>query len=256
MKMRGKVLLIFVVIFAGLSPLQGNAAGRIEVEEKLGQSVPLDAVFYDEDGRRVTLREIIKRPTIVSLVYFGCSHNCPILLGGLAEVLPKVEFDPSRDYSLITVSFDDSDTPQAAREKKRNYLGATGKAFPEASWRFLTGDMENIKRFSDAVGFNFRKEKGGFSHPVALIFLSSEGKVVRYLYGRTFLPFDITMALTEALKGNTRLSVQRLRLFCFSYDPPARAYVYNILKVYGTMTLLFVVSFFVYLAVTGRGAGK
>ena len=130
----------------------------------------------------------------------------------------------------ITISFDDRDTPAIASEKKRNYLKATGRPFPETTWRFLTGDKKNIAEFTRAVGFTFREEKNGFSHPRALIFLSPGGTVSRYLYGMSFSPFDIRMALKEASAGSSFFSAERLSLFCYHYDPGENRYVFNLAR--------------------------
>jgi protein SCO1/2 len=174
------------------------------------------------------------------------------LLAGLADLLGRVDLEPGKDFSLITISFDETDTPEVAGERKRNYLTAIGKPFPEAEWKFLTGDGENIRKFTDSVGFHFTREKDGFNHPVVLVVLSPDGKIVRYLYGKNFLPFDLKMAVAEAARGQVGLSVQRLLLFCYSYDAPGRSYVFNILRVYGVVMILLVVSLFVYLTVTKR----
>jgi protein SCO1/2 len=222
------------------------------VEEKLGRKVPPDTVFRGEDGTKVTLGDLIKRPTVISLVYHSCGHTCPTLLAGLADLLGRVDLKPGTDFSLLTISFDEMDTPEVAKERKRNYLAAIGKPFPESEWKFLTGDLENIRKFTDSVGFNFMREKNGFNHPVVLIVLSPDGKIVRYLYGKNFLPFDIKMAVAEAAQGKVGLSVQRLLLFCYSYDPPGRTYVFNILRVYGVVMILLIVSLFVYLTVTRK----
>jgi protein SCO1/2 len=246
-------------VFIAAAAFGDSAKGRMEVEEKLGRKVPADAVFRGEDGTKVTMGELIKRPTVISLVYHRCGHTCPTLLAGLADLLGRVDLEPGKDFSLLTISFDELDTPEVAKEKKRNYLAAIGKPFPESEWKFLTGDEENIRKFTDSVGFNFIREKDGFNHPVVLIVLSPDGKIVRYLYGKNFLPFDIKMAVSEASRGKVGLSVQRLLLFCYSYDPPGRSYVFNILRVYGVMMTVVIVSLFVYLTVTRKrrdGEGK
>lgn len=214
--------------------------GTIGIEEKPGQQVPLNAMFSDEKGNRVALGKIIQRPTIVSLVYLRCTHNCPLLLWGLADALGKIDLSPSRDYSLITISFDDKDTPEVAREKKRNYIKAVGKPFPETSWNFLTGDGETINKFTEAVGFRFSRENNGFSHPRGLIVLSPTGRVVRYLYGTTFFPFDIKMALTEASQEK-KTGYASLLLYCFGYDHGEKKYVFNISKVFLTVLFFLVV---------------
>lgn len=254
-----KSLPYFLLVFA-LTPLPisgfSSAEGarmqeNIGIEEKLGQRIPLDASFRNEEGKEVLLKDMMGKPIIVSLVYLKCSHTCPLLLGALAEVLGRLDLKPLKDYSVLTISFDEEDTPDIARDKKRNYLQAINHPFPETAWRFFTGDRENIKKFTDAVGFNFRREESGFAHPVALIVLSPDGRIVRYLYGRTFLPFDLTMAITEADKGKIGLS-RGVLLYCFSYDQPGKRYVFNILKVFGTVMIVSLVSFFLYLTVTGR----
>ena len=112
---------------------------------------------------------------------------------------------------MITVSFDETDTPQIARDVKKNYIKAAGSAFPEDGWKFLTGDRESIDRLTQAVGFRFRKEIHGFNHPVVLIFLSPEGKISKYLpvtkyaygadYPITFSSFDLNMALDRGRSG-------------------------------------------------------
>ena len=243
---------------AGLFLLVGSAAAgeaareRMGVEEKLGQKVPADVVFRKEDGTSVTMGELIKRPTVISFVYHSCGHTCPALLAGLANLLGRVDLNPGKDFSLLTLSFDENDTPVLAGQRKQNYIAAIGKPFPASEWTFLTGDEKNIRQFTDSVGFNFRKERNGFNHPVVLVVLSPEGKIVRYLYGENFLPFDLTMAVTEAARGKVGLSVQRLLLFCYSYAPPGRTYVFNILRVYGIVMILFIVSLFVYLAVVRK----
>ncbi len=62
-------------------------------------------------------------------------------------------------------------------------------------------------------------------HAGAIYALSPKGKIVRYLYGTTFLPFDLEMALREASEGRVGPTISRILLYCFSYDPQGRKYV-------------------------------
>jgi protein SCO1/2 len=181
-------------------------------------------------------------------------HECPMLLTGLAQVLGKLELvKPGKDFQVITLSFDDKDTPKTAAEKKVNYLKAVGKPFPEDSWKFLTGDAANIEKFTDSIGFKFQRDgEHDFSHPVTIVIVSPQGKIVRYLEGISFLPFDVTMALNEAAQGKIGSPARKALMYCFSYDPLKKSYVFNILKVTGTVMVLFVASFFAYLMITGK----
>lgn len=235
----------------------GAGAPGAGIDEKLGEYVPLEHSFLDENSKLVLLRDIVDRPVIITFVYFRCGHICPRLLGGLAEVVGKLDLEPGKDYKLITISFDPEDTPQAALQNKANFVKAANKPFPEEAWRFLTGDAESIRKITEATGFRFRKEERGFSHTTSLIMLSPDGKIIRYLYGVTFLPFDVKMALAEASEGRAGSTTGRVLLYCFSYDPKGRKYVFNLLAVVGAASVLFAVSFFAYLMMTsGRHRRK
>jgi len=226
----------------------------IALDEKLGQYLPDNAAFVDENGNRMDLKKSIDKPTIIAPVYLHCMHVCPLLLNGLADVLGKMDLvTPGKDFRVITLSFDDRDTPAIARDKKRNYLKAVGRPFPADSWKFLTGDAATIRKFTESIGFTFQRDGAhDFSHPVVLVIIAPGGKVVRYLYGTRFLPFEVTMALTEAAQGRVGSTTRKVLLYCFSYDPIKKSYVFNILKVTGTVMVLFVVSFFAYLMISTR----
>ncbi len=228
------------------------AASALGIDEKLGEPVPLDVTFTDEAGKPVVLRDLIDRPTILSLVYFTCPNVCPRILGSVAQLLGRLAPEPGESYTVITLSFDEMDTPEVARQRKKNFLKAIGKPFPEARWHFLTGDLASIRRLTDAVGFNFQRQGEAFEHPAALTVLSPSGRVVRYLYGLTYLPFDVKMALTEASEGRVGPTIRRALLFCFSYDPEGRTYVFNILKVTASVILFFALVLLAVLVGKGR----
>ncbi|MCX8116986.1 MAG: SCO family protein [Desulfobacterota bacterium] len=224
----------------------------VGIDEKLGQALPLHLAFNDETGRPVTLKEVIHKPTIFTPVFYACPDVCNFLLSNLASALNRLPSTPGEDYLVLSVSFDETETPQLASEKKGLYLKMIERPFPETAWRFLTGEKENILRLTDAAGFHFRREGKNFLHPVAVIVLSPEGKITRYLYGTEILPFDLRMALLEASEGRTGPTIAKVLRFCFSYDPKGRRYVFNTLKITGIVTLTFALSFVLFLFWRGR----
>jgi protein SCO1/2 len=253
-----KTVLFFFALLLITLPSFGHETtatkADIALEEKLGQYIPDDAVFADENGKRASLKEAIDKPVIIAPVYLGCTHECPLLLTGLAQVLGKIDMmEPGKDFRVITLSFDDTDNPKIALEKKKNYIKAVGKPFPEESWRFLTSDAANIKKFTDSIGFKFQRDGAhDFSHPVTLVVVSPQGRIVRYLEGISFLPFEVTMALTEAAQGRVGSPTRKVLMYCFSYDPLKKSYVFNILKVTATVMVLFVAGFFTYLMLSSK----
>ena len=244
---------LFYAAPAALAHDTEASSADIGITEKLGNSIPADLYFRDDAGKRIDLKKAIDKPTIIAPVYLSCMHACPMLLNGLADVLGKMELlKPGKDFQVMALSFDDKDTPAIAADKKRNYLKAIGKPFPRDAWSFLTGDEASIRKFTDSIGFKFQRDAGGmFSHPITLVVLAPGGKIVRYLEGFTFLPLEVTMAVNEAAQGRIGTTRQVL-MYCFSYDPLKKSYVFNILKVTGTVMVLFVGSFLVYLLKTSK----
>ncbi len=219
------------------------------IDEKLGQTVPLDLKLVDEQGDRVSLRELIDKPTLLTLNYFRCTGLCTPLLNGVAEMLQKTDQLPGKDFQVLTVSFDPRDNAELAAEKKKNYTKQLGPAFPQSAWRFLTGDPISTKRLADAVGFKFAKHGEDYVHPGAIMVLSPTGMVARYLYGITFLPFDVKMAVTEAAQGRTGPTIARLLRFCYSYDPSGHRYSLNVTRVAAAFTLMLAAGFGIAVAV-------
>jgi protein SCO1/2 len=228
----------------------------VGVDEKLGQTIPLDIKLVDEQGDRVGLRDLIDKPTVLTLNYFRCASLCTPLLNGVAEMLQRIDQIPGKDFQVLTVSFDPRDDAELAGHKKQNYIKQLGPAFPPTAWRFLTGDPVSTKRLADAVGFKFAKHGEDFVHPGVIMVLSPTGMVTRYLYGVTFLPFDVKMAVTEAAQGRTGPTIARLLKFCFNYDPSGRRYSLAITRVAAAFTIMLAVGFGVVVGVTRKRRSK
>jgi protein SCO1/2 len=168
------------------------------VEEQPRARVPLEARFTDEKGRELALGELIRGPTILSLLYYRCANACDLLLLGTAEAVRSLPLEPGRDYTLLTVSIDERETPADARQARRIALASIQKPFPPEAWRFLTGSAESIHELADAVGIRFRRRGQELDHPLALVVLSPEGRVTRYLVGEEFLPMDLHLSILAA----------------------------------------------------------
>lgn len=249
-------LLLFCWVYLAGGVAFSQLSNESVLEEKLGEYVPLDLYFFDENGDSVRLGDLITRPTILSLVYFRCPGICSPLLSGIVDVVEQIDEKAGQDYSILTISFDETDTPALAAKKKNNYIKSFRMPFPEESWKFLTGDSSAIYQLTKAVGFKYKKQGNFFVHPGLITVLSPKGKISRYLYGISFLPFDLKMALLEAAEGRIGPTVNRVLLYCFSYDPSGKKYAFNFLKVTGTVILFLVVIFMVFLYLSGRARKK
>lgn len=230
------------------------APEEVGIDEKLGQRAALDLVLKDEDGKSVQLRSLVDKPTILTLNYFRCAGICTPQLNGMVEVLNRTEAQPGKDFQVITVSFDERDTPEIATNKRTNYLREITRPFPPGAWRFLTGDARTTKTLADSVGFKFKKQGDDFIHAGAIIFLSPGGDITRYMYGVTYLPADLQMAAQEAAQNQARPTINKWLKICFSYDPEGRKYVFSFTKIGATLVLLGAAIFLVVLVRKGRRA--
>lgn len=216
---------------------------EIGIDEKLGEQVPLDLSFLDENGSPVTLKELINKPTILTLVYYSCPGICSPLLNGVSSMVDRLDMEMGKDYNIVTISFNPREDYMMASEKKSNYIDHMKKRIPEQSWHFLTGDSASIAKITDAVGFRYKRDGENYIHSAVITILSPNGKIARYLYGVDFLPLDVKLALTEASEGKTGPTINKFLKLCFSYDPAGRKYVLNITRIAGAASLLAIIGF-------------
>ncbi|MGD0724636.1 MAG: SCO family protein [Spirochaetia bacterium] len=226
--------------------------GGVGIEEHLGSFVPLDAKFTTDDGAPVTLHDLVRTPTILALVYFRCPNACDYLLTSMAGVIRLLPATPVRDYQVLTMTIDDRETLADARKAKKLSLESIEAPFPPEAWRFLTGSAEDIRKVADAVGFHYVRNGDEFDHPLGLVILSPQGKIVRYMTGTDFLPVDLKMSLMEASTGTVGPTIAKVMRFCFSYDPQNHKFVFNILKITASFTLLVALGLVSYLLLAGR----
>ncbi len=229
---------------------------EVGIIEKLGEYVPTDVFFYDENGDSIALKDLINKPTILSFVYFRCPTICPRMLSELTVLLEKIDLEPGKDFSLITISFDPTDTPEFASDKKRNFFKALQRTIPDTAWRYLTGDVNNIAKITLAVGYRFKKEKQDFIHPSAIIILAPDGKIIRYIMGLSYLSFDVKMAIIEAAEGRVGPTINKVLFYCFSYDPQGGTYAMNITKITGTIILFLIGVFAIFLIIKTKARSR
>jgi protein SCO1/2 len=226
--------------------------GIMGMEEKPGAQIPLDCRFVTETGDSVSLRDVVKGPTILSILYYSCPDACNTLVMGIANAVGPYSDKPALAPNVLCVSVDDHETPADAMKEKNIAFESMQRRYPQDRWRFLTGDAENIRKLTGAVGFHFVKKGNEFDHPLGIIILSPEGKVTRYILGTDYLPMDISLSLMQASKGVVQPTVARVLRACFSYDPKSHRFVFNILRVSATVVFSLIGLFILYLVLSGR----
>ncbi len=229
--------------------VQSDDKEFIGIHEKLGDRIPLDNWLTDDQGRKFQLKELFTKPVLFAFVYYRCPGICSPLLAGKSRVLESIDIVPGIDFNVVTLSIDPTENYQLAAEKKANYLSNLKRNIDPDAWRWSVAEQETIDALTNAFGWKYTKtDDGHFTHTGSLMAVSPSGKIARYLYGDKFLPFDVKMSLAEAAEEKTGPTVARLLKYCFSYDPEGRRYVFNILRVVGTLLLLWIVGIFLFVS--------
>jgi protein SCO1/2 len=243
--------LFMVLTYCTFAQLPVSPEVEIGIVEKLGQTIPMDLKFVNEKSDTVAIGSLITKPTILSFVYFDCPGLCSPLLDGIADVVSKTELTLGKDYDIITISFNTKDTPEKATQKKLNFVSKIAEN-QRGSWTYLTGELGNIQKITEAAGFRYKPTGVDFAHPSTIIILSPKGKITRYLYGITFLPFELKMAIVEAQKGQVEPTSNKIYDFCFAYDPQSKTYTLQVTRLLGSFVVILALFFILYLFVSSR----
>lgn len=215
------------LVESGLPPMLED----VGIKDRPGAQVPLSAVFRTETGQTAPLSQLLKPglPTLLTLVYYDCPNLCNLVLNGLSDGLKSLDWSTAGKFQIVSMSIDSKETPALARKKKTAYLEAlqsAGKTLSPDSWHFLTGDEASVRSVADAVGFKFKWDpvEKQFAHGAAAFVLTPEGKLSRTLYGITFTPQTLKLALLEASSGKIGTVIDRILLFCYRYNSVTRTY--------------------------------
>jgi protein SCO1/2 len=238
------ILAVFLltVMFNDISMAQEDELG---IYEKLDQFIPDDLTFVSETGDTVNLLSLVDKPTVLVPVYYNCPGICTPLLEGVADVIDKTDPVLGIDYQFFTFSFNHEETTELAIKKKATFSKLVkGNHDLENGWKYFTADSVNVNRLLNSIGYKVKKQGKEYIHPGAIVVLSPEGKITRYLHGTYIMPFDLKMAVVEASEGRSGPTINKFLKFCFSYDAEGKKYVLNITKVSGSIIIFLAVMLF------------
>lgn len=222
----------------------------VDVVEHLGERVPEELTFTDQDGKAVKLGDYLHGnvPVILTFNYSSCPMLCSLQLTAFVEGLKKLDFSANQQFRIVTVLLDPKETDESARRFRARYLAQYNRPGAEPGWTFLHGSDANVHALAKSVGFsyNYNEARGEYVHPAALTLLSPEGKVARYLYGLEYPDKTIRLGLVEASEGRVGSSLDRLVLYCFHYDSTEGRYApiaARIMQLGGAVALLIFAGF-------------
>lgn len=217
---------------------------EVGYDQRLGEPLPLDLPFRDEAGRSVKLGDYFgRRPVLMIFAYYHCPMLCDLVIQGTTGSIKALTFDVGKDFDVVVVSIDPKETPEQAKDAKRQALAHYGRTGTDAGWHFLTGPQQSILQLTQAAGFRYvyDKERNEYAHAAGILIATPDGRISRYLYGIEYAPRDVRLALVESSAGRIGSFADQVLLYCFHYDPVYGKYsamTMNILRLGAIVTVL------------------
>jgi protein SCO1 len=235
-----------------------NVLKHVGILQHLNYQLPLNLTFTDDTGKLVPLSTYFgKVPAIFLLVYYRCPMLCSEELEGLTSALKMINFRPGKDFNIVVISIDPTETSAMAAAKKAEYLKMYGHPETADGWHFMTGTQANIDAITKVVGFEYVKLKvpgtklHQYAHASALEIVTPEGKLAQYYMGVEYSPKDMLLGLDEASNDKIGSPVDNILTYCYHYDPLTNTHdlivsrviemgaIFTILILGGFMLLMF-----------------
>lgn len=232
-----------------------NPADGVAFEQRMGEQVPLDAAFVDEQGGAVRLGQFFTagQPVILVMSYYECPMLCSFVREGVLAALQQVPLTAGRDFQVVNISIDPLETPMMAAGVKTLTLQRYARTGAENGWHFLTGSEEQIRRVANAIGFKYVYDEtiDQYAHAAGIVVLTPEGKTARYFFGIEFNVSDVRLGIVEASAGKVGNPIDQILLLCYQYNPITGSYtptIMTILRVAGVLTVIGIITMIVMLS--------
>lgn len=267
------------------SPSASKDNGPIEVrditklmgiDQKLGQFVPKDAMFKDETGQAVRFDHYLgSLPILIVPVYYNCRSGCPVLVDNLVKTLARAGhptgmmgatnkgkeqriLELGRDLQVVMLSIDPQEGPAVASERKGSLITLLTQPNVAPNWHFLTGDLENIHKMTDALGFRYIYDARDhlIQHPLGSVILSPNGQISSYIIGNDVPSRVLDSGLLLAAQNKVGLKADQSSMVgCIVPDPATsrrREQIEGYLRLLCLFTLVVMTTWILRLAYTTR----
>src|ERR1700677_2808543 len=97
---------------------------QVSIDQKLNKSIPLNLAVRDENGAPVAVGQFFgKKPIILPLGYYNCPNLCTQVLNGVESGLKELPTDIGKQFEVVTVSIDPTESHVLAKVEQKMYVG-------------------------------------------------------------------------------------------------------------------------------------
>ncbi len=167
------------------APEVPKTAGTIIQEFRKENPNPArNGYFINQNGEKVKLSDFKGKLVLMDFIYTSCPHGiCQYLNNKMQYVARKFPDKLGADIQLVSLSFDDMDSPEKLKKFAQRYEVADAK-----KWAYLGGAAGDIKDVSAEYGISFQwdKKEEAFMHTARTVLLGRDGKLLRVYRGTDY----------------------------------------------------------------------
>ena len=209
--------LVIILALAGILRA-APVPGAVGFEQRIGESLPLDARFTGPDGVVRHLREYLGgKPAVLIFNYFRCPEMCSLVSSGAIDALRHIKLSAGPDFTVITVSIDPTDTADMAKVRRLQDIAHYGRPGADGGWNTLVGDEASVSALANAAGFHYAYDPHSrqYAHPSGLVVVTPRGVISGYFLGIDFDASRMAESVRRAAENKTGDSVFSLVFLCF-----------------------------------------
>ena len=217
----------------------------LEIEQLIGNPLPMELPLTDSQGRATTLKSVFEagKPVLLNLGYFECPMLCPLVHAGIVDAAKQVDWAVGEDYLIVSVSIDHEESPGVARDAKRKVLAQLNQEGAEAGWHFLVADAPVVEQVTAAAGYGYRYVPGQdeYAHGSVIVFVTPDGVVNSYLNGTRYNPQQFELSLVDAAQGQAGSPFEQFIAWCYQFSSHEGKYVImaqRVMMMFGALMIL------------------
>jgi protein SCO1/2 len=164
-----------------------RATGAAAAPLAIGEAVP-EFVLTDQHGTRVAFSSLAGKVVAVNFVYTRCAlpQFCLRMTNHFSALQKRFAARLGRDLVLLTVTFDPvRDTPEVMARYAAQWQPVRD------GWRFLSGDVRDVRRVCDLFGVDAFPDDGLVSHSLRTAVIDRRGRLTASLAGNEFTSLQL-----------------------------------------------------------------
>jgi protein SCO1/2 len=181
-------------VVAGSSVQQPSSA-KVLSDESIFQ---LESSWVDQSGKKIVLKELRGKPSVLAMVYMTCQGACPIITSDMQRIEKVLPPEKREQSQFVLISLD----PERDTQKALNKF-AESHGLDLRRWRLLAGSTGAVRELAAVLGVKYKRDaSGNFSHSNIITILDSEGVIRHQQIGLRQDPQASTGSVLKSIEKN------------------------------------------------------